>query len=195
MRCREARTALRRCPGQRARVLVIWFSAIAVVAPGAGRCHADDQRGPRRGMCARPTAGGRRRVHRWRQSTVHRARRRVLGVVSAEGSAYKITTKPNGVTADLQAGDGGSAARIVQRTCGEPVTGADRQKLDQPDVSGCPHRIQDPQRDGRVPARLWREPPTCWPQGANSSYMKMLGVGDGGGQERPRVGRRRGGPV
>ena len=26
----------------------------------------------------------------------------------AEGSAYKITTKPNGVTADLQAGDGGT---------------------------------------------------------------------------------------
>src|SRR3954468_18158005 len=102
----------------RARVLVIWFSAIAVVAVALVGVTMMISKPPARYMCppncGRPPTG----------TPVETNPRFTApdGAFSvsypAEGSAYKITTKPNGVTADLQAGDGGTMRLFSQPAAG-----------------------------------------------------------------------------
>ena len=104
----------------RARVLVIWFSAIAVVAVALVGVTMMISKPPARYMC--PPNCGRPPV-----GTPVEINPRFIapdGAFSvsypAEGSAYKITTKPNGVTADLLAGDGGTLQLFS-----EPAGGSD----------------------------------------------------------------------
>src|SRR5690349_10166679 len=86
----------------RARVLVIWFVAIAVVAVALVGVTMLRSKPPARYMCP-PNCG-----HPPTGTPVEINPRFTApdGAFSvsypAEGSAYKITTKPNGVTADLQ---------------------------------------------------------------------------------------------
>ena len=193
MRCREARTALRRCAHVACPRAADLVQRDRGGSRGAGRCHDDDQQAPGAVYVPAQLRAAADGYTGRDQSPVHRARRRVLGVVSRRGLGVQDHHQ-------TQWGDGGSAGRrrrhaaVVQRACGEPVTGADRQKLDQPDVSGCPHRIQDPQRDGRVPARLWRGR-RLLASGCQQQLHEDARDGDGGGQERSGVGRRGGRPV
>ena len=92
----------------RAGVLLVWFSAIAVIAVALVGLTMMRSKPPARYMCP-PSCG-----HPPTGTPVETNPRFTAadGAFSvsypAEGSAYKITTKPNGVTADLQAGDGGT---------------------------------------------------------------------------------------
>ena len=125
MRCRKARIPLRRCAHSRARVLLIWFSAIAVVALALVGVTMMMSKPPVRYMCppdcGRPPTGTPVEINP--RFTAPDGSFSVS--YPAEGAAYKITTKPNGVTADLLAGDGGTM-QLFSRARGQPVTGADR---------------------------------------------------------------------
>ena len=122
MPCRTGRTPLRRSQHSRARVLLIWFSAIAVVAVALVGVTMLISKPPARYVCppdcGQPPTG--------KPVEINPRFTAPDGAFSvsypAEGSAYKITTKPNGVTADLQAGDGGTHA-VDQRARCEPITG------------------------------------------------------------------------
>jgi hypothetical protein len=89
----------------------------------------------------------------------------------AEGSAYKITTKPNGVTADLQAGDGGTLQLFS-----EPAANRSPQEIAKTLVK---KTFPDARTAYEIPNTMvgyqpgYGEAADCWPQGANSSYMKM----------------------
>jgi hypothetical protein len=102
----------------RARVLLIWFSAIAVVAVALVGVTMMVSNPPARYMCP-PNCG-----HPPTGMPVETNPRFIApdGAFSvsypAGGAAYKITTKPNGVTADLLAGDGGTLALSLCRARG-----------------------------------------------------------------------------
>ena len=98
----------------RKRVLLIWLSAIAVIAlvllgvtmmiskpPVRYACPPD---------CGRPPTG--KPVEINPRFTAPDGSFSVS--YPAEGAAYKITTKPNGITADLLAGDGGTMQLFSQ---------------------------------------------------------------------------------
>ncbi len=196
MRCRKGRTALRRCATSRARVLLIWFSAIAVVALALVGVTLMMSKPPARYMCppncGRPPTG----------TPVETNPRFIApdGAFSvsypAEGSAYKITTKPNGVTADLQAGDGGTLQLFS-----EPAANRSPEQIAKSLIS---RTFPDARTAYKIPNAMvgyqpgYGEAADCWPQGANSSYMKMrvmvmvavkndLALGRGGGRPVPSV--------
>jgi hypothetical protein len=89
----------------------------------------------------------------------------------APGSAYKVTTKPNGVTADLVVGDGGTMQLISQpagnRTPKEIATTLVNQTF------------RDTRTAYEIPNTMVGYQPgyglaaDCWPQGANSNYARM----------------------
>jgi hypothetical protein len=89
----------------------------------------------------------------------------------AEGSAYKITTKPNGVTADLQAGDGGTLQLLS-----EPAANRSPEEIAKSLVG---KTFPDARTAYKIPNTMvgyqpgYGEAADCWPQGANSSYMRM----------------------
>jgi hypothetical protein len=89
----------------------------------------------------------------------------------AEGAAYKITTKPNGITADLLAGDGGTMQLFSQPAANRSPEQIAKDLIKQtfPDtrtVYSIPNAMV-----GYHPG--YGEAADCWPQGSNSSYMKM----------------------
>jgi hypothetical protein len=89
----------------------------------------------------------------------------------AEGTAYRITTKPNGVTADLIAGDGGTLQLFSQ-----PAAGRSPQQIAKDLVK---QTFPDTRIAYLIPNAMvgyqagYGEAADCWPQGMNSSYMKM----------------------
>ena len=109
----------------RTRVLLIWFSAIAVVAVALIGVTMMMSKPPARYYVPAQLRAAADGYTGGDQSPVHRARRRVLGVVSRRGVGVQDHHQ-------TQWGDSGSAGRrrrhaaAVQRACGEPVTGADR---------------------------------------------------------------------
>ena len=89
----------------------------------------------------------------------------------ATGSAYKITTKPNGVTADFLGGDGGTLQLFSQpaanRTPKDIATALVKQTFPDTRIA---YEIPNAMV-GYQPG--YGQVADCWPQGANSSYMKM----------------------
>jgi hypothetical protein len=89
----------------------------------------------------------------------------------APGSAYKITTKPNGVTADLLAGDGGTMQLFSRPAANQApqaiATGLVKQTF--PDTRTAyeiPNTMVGYQPGYGVVADYW-------PQGVSSSYLRM----------------------
>jgi hypothetical protein len=89
----------------------------------------------------------------------------------APGSAYKITMKPNGITADLLAGDGGTM-QLMSRPAGN------RSPKDIA-TSLVTETFPDTRTAYEIPNTMVGYQPgygvaaDCWPQGANSSYARM----------------------
>ena len=155
----------------RARVLLIWFSAIAVIAVALVGVTMLISKPPIRYACppdcGRPPTG-----------TPVKTNPRFTapdGTFSvsypAAGAAYKVTTKPNGVTADLLAGDGGTLQLFS-----EPATNRSPEQIAKSLIS---QTFPDARTAYKIPNAMigyqpgYGEAADCWPQGANSSYMKM----------------------
>ena len=89
----------------------------------------------------------------------------------AEGSAYRITTAPNGVTADFVGGDGGTLQLF-----GEPARGRSPEEIAKSLVE---RTFPDTRVAYEIPNAMvgyqpgYGEVADCWPQGANSSYLRM----------------------
>jgi len=89
----------------------------------------------------------------------------------APSSAYRITTKPNGVTADFLAGDGGT-----MQLFSEPAQGRSPEDIAKALVN---KTFPDTRTAYEIPNAMvgyqpgYGEVADCWPQGSNSSYMRM----------------------
>jgi hypothetical protein len=89
----------------------------------------------------------------------------------AEGSAYKITTKPNGVTADFLGGDGGT-----MQLFSEPAANRSPEDIATFLVNST---FPDTRTAYEIPNTMVGYQPgyglvaDCWPQGATSSYTRM----------------------
>jgi hypothetical protein len=153
------------------RVLLIWFSAIAVVAVALVGITILRTKPSVRYMCP-PSCG-----HPPTGTPVETNPRFTAadGAFSvsypAEGTAYKVTKKPNGVTADLQAGDGGTLQLMS-----EPAANRSPEQIAKGLIS---KTFPDARTAYKIPNAMvgyqpgYGEAADCWPQGANSSYMKM----------------------
>ncbi len=155
----------------RARVLLIWFSAIALVAlvlvgvtmmitkpPVRYACPPD---------CGRPPTGTPVEINP--RFTAPDGSFAVS--YPAEGAAYKVTTKPNGITADLLAGDGGTMQLFSQPAANRSPEQIAKDLIKQ--------TFPDTRTAYLIPNAMvgyhpgYGEAADCWPQGSNSSYMKM----------------------
>jgi hypothetical protein len=155
----------------RARLLLIWFSAIAVIAVALVGVTMLISKPPARYMCppncGRPPTG----------TPVETNPRFIApdGAFSvsypAEGAAYKVTTKPNGITADLLAGDGGTLQLFS-----EPAANRSPEQIAKSLIS---KTFPDTRTAYKIPNAMvgyqpgYGEVADCWPQGMNSSYMRM----------------------
>lgn len=89
----------------------------------------------------------------------------------APGSAYRVTTKPNGVTADFLAGDGGTLQLFS-----EPAAGRSPEEIAKELVRST---FPDTRTAYEIPNAMvgyqpgYGEVADCWPQGANASYLRM----------------------
>lgn len=86
-------------------------------------------------------------------------------------SAYRITTKPNGVTAEFLAGDGGTLQLFS-----EPAANRSARDIAKKLVADT---FPDTRTAYEIPNTMvgyeagYGEVADCWPQGANSSYLRM----------------------
>jgi hypothetical protein len=148
-----------------------WFLAIAVIAAALVGVSAMITKPPARYVCppdcGRPPTGTPVEVN----PRFTAADGSFSVSYPAEGTAYKITTKPNGVTADLLVGDGGTLQLLSQPAGNRsPVQIAkDLVKQTFPDTRTA-YKIPNAMV-GYQPG--YGEAADCWPQGMNSSYMKM----------------------
>jgi hypothetical protein len=155
----------------RARVLLIWFSAIAVIAAALVGLTAMIAKPPVRYACppdcGRPPTGTPVEINP--RFTAPDGSFSVS--YPAEGAAYKITTKPNGITADLLAGDGGTMQLISQPAANRSPEQIAKDLIKQ--------TFPDTRTAYKIPNAMvgyhpgYGEAADCWPQGSNSSYMKM----------------------
>ena len=89
----------------------------------------------------------------------------------APGSAYKITSRQNGITANLQAGDGGTLQLFS-----EPARGRSAKDIADALVK---QTFPDTRTSYEIPNTMvgyqpgYGEAVDCWPQGSDSSYMRM----------------------
>lgn len=89
----------------------------------------------------------------------------------APESAYRVSTEPNGVTAELLAGDGGTL-----RLFSEPAAGRSARVIAKSLVDST---FPDTRTAYEIPNAMvgyrsgYGEVADCWPQGANSSYLRM----------------------
>ncbi len=89
----------------------------------------------------------------------------------AQSTAYKITTNPNGVRADFLGGDGGTMQLIS-----EPAHGRTPEEIAKALVK---ETFPDTKTAYEIPNAMVGYVPgyglvaDCWPQGANSNYMRM----------------------
>ncbi len=89
----------------------------------------------------------------------------------AEGTAYKITQNPNGVTAEFTAGDGGTLQLFST-----PASGRTPKEIA---TSLVKKTFPDTKTAYQIPNAMvgyvhgYGEAADCWPQGANSSYARM----------------------
>jgi hypothetical protein len=89
----------------------------------------------------------------------------------AAGSAYRITTRPNGVTAEFTGGDGGTLQLFS-----EPARNRSPEQIATELVN---QTFPDTRTAYEIPNAMvgyhagYGQVADCWPQGANSSYMRM----------------------
>ena len=158
-------------PTSRVRVLLIWFSAIAVIAVALVGLTAMITKPTVRYACppdcGRPPTGTPVEINP--RFTAPDGSFSVS--YPAEGAAYTVTTKPNGITANLLAGDGGTMQLFSQPAANRSPEQIAKDLIKQtfPDtrtVYSIPNAMV-----GYHPG--YGEAADCWPQGSNSSYMKM----------------------
>ena len=155
----------------RRRLLLVWVAAIGVVAAGlvamSGALEKPSAVYVCPPDCGRPPIG--------EPVTINPRFTSADGAFSvaypAEGSAYKITTKPDGITADLKAGDGGTmrlfSVPAAGRTPRDIAIGLVKQTF--PDTKTAyeiPNAMVGYNRGFGMVA-------DCWPQGATASYSRM----------------------
>jgi hypothetical protein len=153
------------------RLVVVWVVAIAVVAaalvglsgvmqkPSAVYACPPD--------CGRPPMG--------QPVTINPRFTSADGAFSvaypAEGSAYKITTNPDSVTADLLAGDGGTLRLFSQPAAGRTPKDIATELVNK--------TFPDTKTAYQIPNAMVGYQPgfgmvaDCWPQGATASYSRM----------------------
>jgi hypothetical protein len=153
------------------RLVVVWVVAIAAVAASlVAMSGAMEKPKPRYVCppdCGRPPIG--------EPVTVNPRFTSADGAFSvaypAEGSAYKITTAADGVTADLQAGDGGT-----MRLFSQPAAGRTPRDIA---VALVKKTFPDTKTAYEIPNAMVGYQPgfgmvaDCWPQGATASYSRM----------------------
>ncbi|MDT5324918.1 MAG: hypothetical protein QOF25_2070 [Mycobacterium sp.] len=153
------------------RLVVVWVVAIAAVAASlvamSGAMEKPQARYVCPPDCGRPPIG--------EPVTINPRFTSADGAFSvaypAEGSAYKVTTNPDGVTADLLAGDGGT-----MRLFSEPAAGRTPKDIA---VALVNKTFPDTKTAYEIPNAMVGYHPgfgmvaDCWPQGATASYSRM----------------------
>ena len=155
----------------RTRLVLTWFAAIAVVAGALVGVSAMIEKPPVRYMCP-PNCG---KPPTGTPVEINPRFTAADGAFSvshpAASAAYRITTKPNGVTADFLAGDGGT-----MQFFSEPAANRSAQDIARELVK---KTFPDTRTAYEIPNAMvgyqsgFGEVADCWPQGANSSYMRM----------------------
>ncbi|BBW99401.1 hypothetical protein BST36_12005 [Mycolicibacterium moriokaense] len=155
----------------RVRLVLTWFVAIAVVAGALIWLSAVIHKPPVRYMCppdcGRPPTGTPVEIN----PRFTAADGSFSVSYPAPSSAYRITTKPNGVTAEFLAGDGGT-----MQFFSEPARNRSAEEIAKELVK---KTFPDTRTAYEIPNAMvgyqpgYGEIADCWPQGANSSYMRM----------------------
>ena len=155
----------------RIRLVLTWLAAIAVVAVALVGVSAMIEKPPVRYMCP-PNCG---KPPTGTPVEINPRFTAADGAFSvshpAASAAYRITTKPNGVTADFLAGDGGT-----MQFFSEPAANRSAQDIARALVK---KTFPDTRTAYEIPNAMvgyqsgFGEVVDCWPQGANSSYMRM----------------------
>ena len=153
------------------RVVLIWIASIAVIAAALVGVSAMIHKPPVRYVCppdcGRPPTGTPVEINpRFTAAD---------GAFSvshpAPSAAYRITTKPNGVTAEFLAGDGGTLQLFS-----EPANNRSPRDIAKALVD---KTFPDTRTAYQIPNAMvgyqsgYGEVADCWPQGANSSYLRM----------------------
>lgn len=153
------------------RLVVVWVLAIAAVAAGlvtlSGALEKPSARYVCPPDCGRPPIG--------QPVTINPRFTSADGAFSvaypAEGSAYKVTTNPDGVTAELLAGDGGT-----MRLFSMPAAGRTPEQIANELVK---KTFPDTKTAYLIPNAMVGYQPgfgmaaDCWPQGATANYSRM----------------------
>jgi hypothetical protein len=154
-----------------ARLLRTWGVAILVVAAGLVGVSAMISKPPARYACP-PDCGSPPTGEPVAVNPTFTAADGTFSVTyPAEGSAYQITTKPNGVTADFLGGDGGTLQLFS-----EPVANRTPEQIATSLVTGT---FPDTKTAYEIPNTMVGYQPgyglvaDCWPQGATSNYTRM----------------------
>ncbi|ULE34615.1 hypothetical protein [Mycobacterium sp. IDR2000157661] len=155
----------------RLRLVAMWLGAIAVVALALVALSASMEKPPVRYMCppdcGRPPTGTPVEIN----PRFTAADDSFSVSFPAAGSAYEISTEPNGVTAEFVGGDGGTL-----RLFSEPARGRTPQQIAKTLVS---QTFPDTRTAYEIPNAMvgyrpgYGEVADCWPQGANASYLRM----------------------
>lgn len=155
----------------RRHLIVVWVLAIGLIAAGLVSLSGALQKPSARYMCP-PDCGA---PPMGEPVTANPRFTSADGAFSvsypAEGAAYKITTAPDSVTADLQAGDGGT-----MRLFGQPARGRTPQQIATELVD---KTFPDTKTAYEIPNTMVGYHPgyglvaDCWPQGATANYSRM----------------------
>jgi hypothetical protein len=155
----------------RTRLVLTWIVAIAVVAGALVGLSAMISKPPVRYMCP-PDCGS---PPTGTPVEINPRFTSADGAFSvshpAPSSAYRITTKPNGVTAEFLAGDRGT-----MQFFSEPAANRSAEEIAKELVK---KTFPDTRTAYEIPNAMvgyhsgYGEVADCWPQGSNSSYMRM----------------------
>lgn len=155
----------------RLRLVAMWLGAIVVVAVALVGLSASLEKPPVRYMCP-PDCGSPPTGEPVEINPRFTAADDSFSVsYPAEGSAYETTTEPNGVTAQFVGGDGGTL-----RLFSEPARNRTPQDIAKTLVA---QTFPDTRTAYEIPNAMvgyepgYGEVADCWPQGANSSYLRM----------------------
>jgi hypothetical protein len=152
------------------RLVATWFAAIAVVALAFVGVTAMMSKPPVRYMCppdcGRPPTGMPVEIN-----PRFTAADGTFSVAYPGSTAYRVTTTATGVTADFLAGDGGTLQLFS-----EPAAGRSPQEIAKALVN---RTFPDTRVAYEIPNAMvgyqpgYGEVADCWPQGSNSSYLRM----------------------
>jgi hypothetical protein len=153
------------------RVLRIWGAGIVVVAAALVGLSAVIHKPPARYVCP-PDCGTPPTGEPVAINPVFTAPGGAFSVsYPAEGSAYRITTSPDGVRADFLGGDGGTLQLMSRPAAGRSPQDIARSLVDE--------TFPDTRTAYEIPNAMVGYQPgfglaaDCWPQGATSSYLRM----------------------